>query len=94
MKTLLQKLFTSPNNKGFWDSPFIYLAGGVALMLYALTGLFSGEIDVGRYGSSTVVRYATAPGWFLFTVAALFGLGAAMAWWGRRLLRMNGDARP
>lgn len=90
MKTFWGKLFDSPTGKGFRGSPFIFLALGGALMFYALIGLLSGEMDVGRY-SENVVRYSENPGWFLFCVVGFFGLGAGMVWWGRRLFGMHDD---
>lgn len=90
MKTPLEKLLTSPDDKGFMGSPFIFFAIGGAFMVYALLGLFSGEIDVGRY-SSRVVRYAASPRLFLFAVLTFFGLGAGLVWWGRRRLRLHED---
>lgn len=71
------------------DSPFIYLFLGAAFSLYAVVGLFTGEMDVGRYGTVNIIRYNDNPGFYLFVVVTLFGLGVGIFLWGRRLWRRH-----
>lgn len=89
-KSTFQKLFTSPRDQGIMDAPFIYMLLGAGFSLYAVIGLFTGEMDVGRY-SENIIRYNDNPGFYLFCVITLFGLGIGLFLWGRRLWRRHED---
>lgn len=71
------------------DAPFIYMLLGGAVSVYAIVGLFTGEMDVGRYGTANIIRYSDNPGFYLFCVVILFALGVGLFLWGRRLWRRH-----
>jgi hypothetical protein len=49
--SLFEKLFPSPRGQGIMVAPSIYMLLGAGMSIYAIVGLFSGEMDVARYGT-------------------------------------------
>ncbi|MGH8701559.1 MAG: hypothetical protein ACREVR_10370 [Burkholderiales bacterium] len=90
MKTTIEKLFTSPDGKGFKSSPFVLLMLGVGFMVLALHGAYTGELIVGRY-TQRVVSYAATPRFFVLSEFLIFALGAFSAGRGWRRFRRHDD---
>ena len=88
MKSTTEKLFTSPDGRGFRYSPFVLLLLGAGFMYLALNASYTGELLFGRY-TPRLVTYAEMPRFFVFSVIMVFTLGAGMAWWGWRRFRRH-----
>lgn len=81
MSDLLRRLFTSPADKGFFDSSAFFGLLSAGLGGKGLHGLASGVVDMGRNGSVELVSRTQSPGLFAFAILTLLILGAAAGWW-------------
>lgn len=89
-KSFWSKLFTSPTDHGFMDTPFIFYLLGTGFCGFALNGLITGVLDVGRY-SENIIHYDDGPGFFMFAAFSMFGLGLFTFYWGWRKWRQHHD---
>ena len=81
-------LFTSPDGKGFIESPLFYGALGGGAAAYALYTIATGSIAVNK-GGSVVVTRAQSPGFFWLSVLIIGTLGAGLLLHAVRQYRRN-----
>lgn len=88
MKSLTEKLFTSPSGSGFFESPGFFFIVGAGLLVFAVHGVATGQFIT---GPSFVIVYAAKPGFFTFMLVVILVLGAIALVRGYRRWRAHGD---
>ena len=88
MKSFTEKLFTSPSDSGFFESPGFFFGLGTGLVVFAVYGAVTGQFITGR---TFVIAYAAKPGFFLFMLVAILVLCAVALYRGYRRWRAHGE---
>ena len=88
MKSLTEKLFTSPSGSGFFESPGFFFIVGAGLVIFALHGAVTGQFTTSR---TFVIVYAAEPRFFLFMMGAILVLAAVALVRGYRRWRAHGE---
>ena len=78
-----RKLFSSPHDRGVFDSPAVYFFVGGGLSIYSLAGIFTGKMNVGRY-SENIIYYSDSPVFFILCILAFLGMGVGALYFGCR----------
>ncbi len=87
MKSVSEKLFTSPTGSGFFESPGFFFLFGAGLVLFAVYGAMTGQFFGGR---TFVISYAAKPGFFVFMLLAILVLATVALVRGYRRWRAHG----
>jgi len=85
MKSLTEKLFTSPTGSGFFESPGFFFGIGAGLVIFALHGAVTGQFAIGPF----VIAHAVKPGFFVFMLVAILVLGTIALYRGYRRWRAH-----
>ena len=88
MKTVIEKLFTSPSGSGFFESPGFFFGFGAGLVIFAVYGALTGQFFGGR---AFVIAYTAKPGFFVFMLGTILVLATVALVRGYRRWRAHGE---